>query len=644
LITGDGKVGWRSKLAIEIRLIDKRALWGGGAALLAVAALGAASNVLGLPIAGAPSTLMSVVAADLGLVLVALGLLAPTEHATTATGVSEAEAAPTAASADVLPVEPEPVAVRLKARRPAAARLAPADEKRYRELEIFAGRGPVPPSALDALWESQGLSPEGVARLSAELIDRSLVGRGDDGLLVGGEPSGARSLVAAHGRLVDGYRSRCTDGSWSQGPDDGYFFDNITYHMAQANRAQELNRLLLDYDWLRAKLAVRGIIRLLADFAQQPMTADVEAVDRALVLSAACLAARPDRLASNLASRLVGSPSPGIDRLLGEMRERAPRPWICPVSPAQTSSRKSPQREMLRHDGPVRALAITPDGRRLITGGDDHTIRICDLATGRLERTLRGHTDSVRAVAVTPDGRRIVSGGAYDTVRVWDLASGQFVHAIAGQGGYRAVNAVAVAPDGGKIVWGGAGAAVQVWDLTNGRVEHTITSDDPTVRTVAITPNGQFVLSGGDGGTIQVWDLASGRLVRAIDGHTSPVFSVAVTPDGSRVVSGGHDNTVKVWELDSGRLELTLWGHTGPVDKLAVTPDGKRIVSGGQDKQVRIWDMSSGQAIASWNPDPDPESGPGATIMALCPVPKDPTRVVCGDSAGGVQVLRLLEA
>jgi len=101
--------------------------------------------VLGLPIAGAPSTLMSVVAADLGLVLVALGLLAPTEHATTATGVSEAEAAPTAASADVLPVEPEPVAVRLKARRPAAARLAPADEKRYRELEIFAGRGPVPP-------------------------------------------------------------------------------------------------------------------------------------------------------------------------------------------------------------------------------------------------------------------------------------------------------------------------------------------------------------------------------------------------------------------------------------------------------------------------------------------------------------------
>jgi len=55
-----------------------------------------------------------------------------------------------------------------------------------------------------------------------------------------------------------------------------------------------------------------------------------------------------------------------------------------------------------RHDGAVRALAVTPDGSRLVTGGDDHTIRIWNLASGRLERTLQGHTDSVQAVAITP--------------------------------------------------------------------------------------------------------------------------------------------------------------------------------------------------------------------------------------------------
>jgi len=177
--------------------------------------------------------------------------------------------------------------------------------------------------------------------LSAELIDRSLVGRGTTACLSAASRR-AREVLSRPTAVWSMATDLAAPTDRVAGPDDGYFFDNITYHMAQANRAQELNRLLLDYDWLRAKLAVRGIIRLLADFAQQPMTADVEAVDRALVLSAACLAARPDRLASNLASRLVGSPSPesiacsekcaNVPQGPGFARSRRHRPR--PASPA----------------------------------------------------------------------------------------------------------------------------------------------------------------------------------------------------------------------------------------------------------------------------------------------------------------------
>lgn len=662
MITGEQRAGWRARVASDIRLIDRRALCGGGAALLVGAALGAAVNLLDLPVAGAASTLASVGAADLGLALLALGVLAPNEPATPASAneiaANETEPLLATASADVRPIEParaQSVSGRRKATASAPASgtapLLPAEEKRLRELSVFAGRSLVPPAAVETLWTSQGMSAAETARLLNELVDRSVVRRGNDGALIVGEQSGAtgaasaagrRGLAAAHGRLVDGYRSLCPDGAWSQGPNDGYFFDNIAYHMAQANRAQELHRLLLDYDWLRVRLAVGGVIRLLADFAQQPMPADVEAVDRALVLSAASLAARPDRLASQLTDRLAGLSSPGIDRLLEQIRDRAPRPWICPLTPALAFSGGPKQRAMPRHDGPVRALAVTPDGTRLVSGGDDRTVRIWDLASGRLERTLEGHTDPVRAVAVSPDGRRVLSGGAYDEVRVWDLRSGKFVHTIASQAGYRAVYAVAVAPDGGRVVWGGAGASVHVWDLAGGRLEHTLRNGDLTVRTVAITPDGKSALSGGDGGTVQVWDLATGRLVRALDGHINPVFAVAVAPDGSRVVSGGHDNTVQVWDLASGRLERTLWGHTGPVDKVAITADGKRIVSGGLDKKVRMWDLPSGREIASWNHEPDPESD-AAVVTALCPIPTDPPRVAYGDSAGRVQVLRLLE-
>lgn len=453
-----------------------------------------------------------------------------------------------------------------------------------------------------------------------------------------------KTAATTHGRLVDGYQSRCPGGAWWRGPNDGYFFENIAYHMAGANRARELNGLLLDYDWLRAKLAVSGIIRLLADFACQPLPPDAEAVDKALVSSAACLAARPDRLASLLAGRLIGLSSPGIDRLLDQVRERAPRPWICPLASAAKASAKSPRGAMPRHDGAVRALAVTPDGRRLVTGGDDHAIRIWDLASGRQERTLQGHIDSVRAVAVTPDGRRIISGGTYDVVRVWDLRTGLLVHTLAAQAGCRAIYAVAVTKDGRRAVWAGAGSSIQVWDLAGGRAEHTLMSRDGNVRALAITPDGKFALSGGDGGIVQVWDLGTGLLARALDGHASPVLAIAVTPDGRRVVSGGHDNTVQVWDLASGRLELMLWGHTGPVDAVAVTPDGKRVLSGGLDRTVRMWDLSDGREIASWSPEPGSEDKPDPAVTTFCSVPGGPPQVACGDSAGYIRILRLLEA
>ena len=516
---------------------------------------------------------------------------------------------------------------------------------------MFAGRGRVPAAAVESLWASQGITAAETARLLDELVERSIVLRGMDGAFMVDEraaatgdesAAGRKGLAAAHGRLVDGYRSRCPDGSWWRGPDDGYFFENIAYHMARANRTQELNRLLLDYDWLRTRLARSGIIGLLADFAHQPLAADVEAVDQALALSAPALAARPDRLGSLLAGRLGGLSGPGIDRLLEQMRDRAPRPWICPLTPAPPSPGGSLQRALPRHEGAIRALAVTPDGSRLVTGGDDHTIRIWNLTSGRLERTLQGHIDSVRAVAVTPDGRRIVSGGTYDVVRVWDVASGQFVHTIAGQAGFRAVYAVAIAADGRRVVFGGAGAVVQVWDLVGGRAERTLRSVDSTVRAVAITPDGRFALTGGDSGIIQVWDLDTGLAVRSLNCYTRPVLAMAVTPDGRKVVSGGHDSTVQVWDLESGRLERTLWGHTGPVDTLAITPDGRRIVSGGLDRKVRMWDLSGGEEIAWWRPDAEADPEPEVTVF--CPVPTDPSRVACGDSTGAVQVLGLLEA
>jgi len=346
----------RARLATYTRLIDRRSLFAAGAVLLICAAMGMAANVLDLAVAGSLSLLVSVVSLDLGLALLALGVLARVESPPEALRDEPAASEPesVAASSGAVAAAGAPSARRSSAARTAAERatagISPAHRKLYRELAVFEGRGPVPPPAVEALWAGQGLSTAETASLLDQLVDRSILVRQSDGAVVvdgGAETTGSspateqKSLAAAHRRLIDGYRARCSDGSWSKGPDDGYFFENIAYHLAMANRTRELERLLLDYDWLRVKLRVCGVLRLIDDFEHEPPTADTEAVERALTLSAVSLATRPDRLASVLTDRLIEHSSPGIDRLLSQIREQAPRPWICPVTPAPRSDSRN---------------------------------------------------------------------------------------------------------------------------------------------------------------------------------------------------------------------------------------------------------------------------------------------------------------
>ena len=145
----------------------------------------------------------------------------------------------------------------------------------------------------------------------------------------------------------------------------------------------------------------------------------------------------------------------------------------------------------------VMAVAVTPDGRRAVSGSDDRTLKVWDLEQGALLATLEGHGGWVMAVAVTPDGRRAVSGSDDRTLKVWDLEQGALLATLEGHG------------DG--------------------------------VTAVAVTPDGRRAVSGSDDRTLKVWDLEQGALLATLEGHGDWVTAVAVTPDGRRAVSGSDD-------------------------------------------------------------------------------------------------------
>ena len=206
-----------------------------------------------------------------------------------------------------------------------------------------------------------------------------------------------------------------------------------------------------------------------------------------------------------------------------------------------------------------------------------------------LIRVLSGHADAVLSVAVTPDGRRAVSGSYDRTLRVWDISTPLNASLESGaeervlRGHERTVNAVAVTPDGRRAVSASDDHTLRVWDLQSGAEERVLRGHERTVNAVAVTPDGRRAVSASYDDTLRVWDLQSGAEERVLTGHADYWVTdwvlVAVTPDGRRAVSASDDHTLCVWDLESGE-ELAMIVLDGEVLAVAVAPNGTTIVAG----------------------------------------------------------------
>jgi GTPase SAR1 family protein len=243
----------------------------------------------------------------------------------------------------------------------------------------------------------------------------------------------------------------------------------------------------------------------------------------------------------------------------------------------------------------VSSVAVTPDGRSVLCGSYDKTVRIWDLASGRLLRTMEGHTEPVDSVAVTPDGRSILSGSSDKTVRIWDLVSGRLLRTM--EGHTEPVNSVAVTPDGQFVLSGSYDNMVGTWDLASGRLLRAMEGHTDSVLSVAVTPDGRSILSGSNDDTVRIWDLASGRLLRTLEGHADAVCSVRATPDGRWVVSSSDDRTARVWDASTGQPLRTLEGHTGQAPGLALS--GHLAATDSTDGTAIVWNVGTGHLLAT---------------------------------------------
>jgi WD40 repeat protein len=239
------------------------------------------------------------------------------------------------------------------------------------------------------------------------------------------------------------------------------------------------------------------------------------------------------------------------------------------------------------HSDWIRAVAVSADGSRILSGASDGTVRLWDLRKGVTSRVLQSDVGSVESVALTPDGRWAAVCERAGLLNVWNLESGAAPIVLSAQNTLRAV---ALTPDGRRAVSGADDGTVRVWDLAKAAASTAESTPMGHVRNVAVTPNGKMAVTSGPGHALQLHDLMNDTTTALLESDITPQ-AVAVTPDGRWVVCGGDDPTLRVWDLASGGPPTLLEGHTEPVYCVAISPDGRRIVSSGEDQTLRVWDI-----------------------------------------------------
>src|SRR6185369_5093587 len=194
---------------------------------------------------------------------------------------------------------------------------------------------------------------------------------------------------------------------------------------------------------------------------------------------------------------------------------------------------------------------------------------------------LTGHGGPVRSIAISADGKTVLSG-SFDTAAIrWSLASGSAEQVLRFHAD--AVNAVAFLKDG-RMATAGADAKIALWTAGRQQPDEILEGHTAPIVALAVSPDGAMLASAAWDGTARLWPLGGGTK-RVLEGHSQNVNGVAFTPDGKSLVSVSYDLTVRIWPLSDGPPDIITL--PAPLNAVAVAPDGE-IVTGGADGKVRF--------------------------------------------------------
>jgi WD40 repeat protein len=237
-------------------------------------------------------------------------------------------------------------------------------------------------------------------------------------------------------------------------------------------------------------------------------------------------------------------------------------------------------------------IAVSPaTGLMARAGAEQGTAEIWDIAKTTRVRTIRAHAKMVDAVALSRGGSLLITVSA-DEARTWDVATGRTLARVMAPNLYR-IGAVAAAPDGKTIAVAATDRTLAIYDALTGKPLMQFEGVPGQVKALDFSPDGHLLASGQEASaddSVRIWDVTQGTAVQRVAGPPNQASAVAFSPDGRRLASA--ERVVTVWDVDAHKATDSFTGHTALVRSLAFSPDGGLLASAGEDRVIALWTLA----------------------------------------------------
>jgi len=517
--------------------------------------------------------------------------------------------------------------------------LEPELQARYLDFTVFPEDIPVPESVIKVYWLSVGLDENRSEDIINTLVRHSLAFRDfDDRIYLHDiQRDYVRrkvvDLKSLHNRLLDAYcrllpsqtaYHRWLDSkfyAWHTGPDDGYYFQNLAWHMVKADRRDQLKKLLFDYRWIKARLLATNIRALLADYDYVKENDALISIQIVLRLSSHILDGDRSQLASQLLGRLTAQTMEmksairaPLHFLTSFYRRLIPQPyciesllrqittshdslaWLRPISPSLASLRGS-NSILFGHHSTITAIAQACSVPMVISASEEGQLIVWNMESGMDVLKLQGHTDRINGVALTADGKFAVSASNDMTIRIWDLHSGNEAWRFT-----KHVNRpwkVAVDSIGRQLISGDTNGDIFSYDFQLGGKAKIIKSLGGWIRSLEITRNDQLVIVATDLG-LSVGNLQT-HVWEDMHGCDSKINCAKITPDFRNIICGGDDGNIYIWNISTKRYTETIKAHDRRINAVEISGDGKIMLSGSEDETIAAWHFESRKYLGSYS-------------------------------------------